>query len=137
MNDKKPERLPFDKALAKKFQDVIQEALLDHPELRSVAVVFDFVGDLNDGGADRGVWIGEDGPVRTLEGIHGSIAQMLRMSEMMFVRAQALSNQMREDAAVIGQELVRRQKQLEDGSGAAEDKEVARPESPASPSDEG
>ena len=79
-----------------------------------MAVVFDYVGDLNDGGASRGVWAGDGGPVQTLEGIHGSISQTLRIMEMMFVRATQISDQMRGDAAVIGQELIKRRKALED-----------------------
>jgi hypothetical protein len=108
-----PQRLPFDKAICKRFQDLIQELLLEYPELRSVAVVLDYVDDLNDGGASRGLWAGDNGPVHTLAGVHGSITQTLRMLEMMFVRATQVSDQMRAEAAVIGQELVRRKKELE------------------------
>lgn len=127
-NDKSKPR-PFDEELVRKFQAACQDAFLDHPELRSVAIVFDYMGGLNDAEISKGIWVSEDGAVKTLEGIHGSLQQLMRMMETMFVRASALSEQMREQATVIGQELVRRKQELETMNAEEESSQAESPTS--------
>ena len=106
-------QLPFDEALVAKFNDTIQRALTDHPELRSVAVVFDYTGNLNEAPIKAGIWKGEDGHVVGAGAIIGSIQQMLKVLGQQFVRVQGLEQGMREELTIIGQELVKRKKELE------------------------
>ncbi len=49
-----PKKLPFDEAIVSRFRDLIHELLTDYPELRTVGIVLDWNGPLNDAAIKAG-----------------------------------------------------------------------------------
>ena len=64
-------RLTFDEALCQKFRQLTNDCFNRHPELRSVVVVFDYNGGLNDAQVAKGLWLGENGAVKDIAAIFG------------------------------------------------------------------
>lgn len=113
-------RLAFDKAAIAKMRESISELFVDHPEVRSVAVVFDYEGGLNDADIDKGLWLGTAGTVVSPAAIFGSIHNTMLVLEQMFVRASRLEQNMRDRYQLLASELLEKQKNAEqNGDGAA------------------
>ena len=77
---------PFDQAVAEAFRQAGVAALQQHPELRAVAVTFDWHGQLNEAAVQHGLWLGRSGPVSQLDEIVGSLRQTLSMAQYQLVR---------------------------------------------------
>lgn len=107
-----PKKLPFDEAIISRFRDLIHELLTDHPELRTVGIVLDWNGPLNDAAIKAGLWICEDGGVATPVAIAGSINQTMKLLVQQVSRMSELEQGMREELAIIGQALVRKRQEL-------------------------
>jgi len=123
------ERKTFDADVVDRFQQLAQDCMLDHPELRNVAVSFCWKGGLNDThGVRRGLWIGDDGPVLDLPGIFGALHQSMKMLDEQADRAFKLVNQLREEAVVLGEEVVKQKTELKKLEGDSGDKEKEDPE---------
>ncbi len=112
-----PKKLPFDEAVVAKFRDTIHVALTDHPELRTVGVVFDWNGPLNEAPIKAGLWIGEDGGVNQPVAIAGSIHQTMKLLLQQVNRMAQLEQGMKEELALIGQALVQKRRELAEAVG--------------------
>ncbi|MFW6062395.1 MAG: hypothetical protein ACOC93_06260, partial [Planctomycetota bacterium] len=82
-----PPHLPFDQALCHEFRQHAAQALVAHPELRSVVVVFDYHGGLNDGSPQKGVWTSAQGAVHDPPAIFGGLQNMMEISQQVMRRA--------------------------------------------------
>jgi hypothetical protein len=133
MADEQPApRKTFDEDCVDRFQELAQDCLLDHPELRNVSVVFCWKGGLNDTtGVRKGLWLGDSGPVVDLPGIFGGLFQSLKMVDDQAARAFQLVQQLREEAQVLGQDIVNKKQELEALEGSVSDeKEEGEKETP-------
>lgn len=69
-----------DKALCRALKEFAAAQLAVTPELRSVTVVLDWYGGLNDAPeVQHGVWVCSDGPVSAPDAVVGSALQTLRV----------------------------------------------------------
>lgn len=107
-----PKKLPFDEAVVAEFKDTIHKALTDHPELRSVGVVFDWTGPLNEAAIKAGLWTGEDGGVNTPVAIAGSIHQTMKLLLQQVNRMATFEQGLKEELALIGQAVVLKRQEL-------------------------
>lgn len=82
-------RMSFDREIVAVFAEAATRAFL-RPELRSVTVVLDYVGNLNSADVPFGLWLSPDGPVTDPAAISGSMQQLARMVGLQCERAQAL-----------------------------------------------
>ena len=108
-----PKKLPFDEAVVAEFKDTIHKALTDHPELRSVGVIFDWNGPLNEAAIKAGLWTGEDGGVNQPAAIAGSIHQTMKLLLQQVNRMAQLEQGLKEELAIIGQAVVLKRQALE------------------------
>jgi glycine/D-amino acid oxidase-like deaminating enzyme len=132
MTDETEKRDLFDDDCAKRFQQLAQDCMLDHPELRNVSVVFCWKGGLNDSPTvSKGLWIGDSGVVSDLPGIFGGLFQSLKMVDEQAARAFQFVQKMREEAQVLGHEIVRRQQELQSLKGTDSGSEEATSEGEA------
>jgi hypothetical protein len=126
----------FDQTAVDLARAFVGQVLIAIPELRSVAVVFDFKGDLNQGVDSIGVWNSRDG--HDLADAVGMSGQMTRM-------LQTAANRIAEAVDRRGQEAAQAVKfylQETEKAKARYDEELARvaqiaattPESPPGPS---
>ena len=106
-------KLPFDKAALEKLRGCINECLTEHPELRSVVVVLDYHGTLNNSDVDKGIWIGTDGSVIRPEAVFGSIDNTMKILEVMFGRSVSMVEGIKEQAHVVMHELRKRRTESE------------------------
>ena len=83
-----------------------------HPEVRSVIVVFDYAGGLNTADIGRVLWRGPDGPVTDPAAVIGSIQSALNAVNFMFRRAQLLEKALRLAVTDQATELARLQKEI-------------------------
>jgi hypothetical protein len=104
--EEKATGLRFDEAAVKEMREAATLVFSRHPEVRSIAVVFDYRGALNDANVNKALWLGPDGPVRKLDGMFGSLANMLRLTDHMFSLAAAEELRLRESAAKAAVELI-------------------------------
>ena len=88
------------------------EILSRYPEARTIAAVVDYHGLLNDAEINKGVWLGENGAVKSPDEIFGSLLQTLRLFESQFGRAVELVTQFIEHVEVLGAESVKRHEEL-------------------------
>lgn len=116
--EKKP---PFDVAVCESLRHAITNVLAGFPEVRSIAVSVDYHGALNDADINKGIWLGEAGPVTSPDAIFGSVFQTLRMLETQCGRALQLMEQMRENVEVLGAEALKRHEEIQ-----RLDQEIAR-----------
>jgi serine/threonine protein phosphatase PrpC len=113
-NDKQGQpRLPFDEALCQKFRELINDSFNRHPELRSVAVVFDYHGGLNSAQVNKGLWLGENGAVKDIASVFSSLRNLMAMAETQFGRAVAVEEALRTQVTLLTQELTNRAKENE------------------------
>lgn len=70
----------FQEAVTTKVRDLLKTVLEEHPELRSVAVVFDWVEGLNES-AIPGLWYDKEGPMSpgNCDAITGSMTQTAKL----------------------------------------------------------
>ena len=88
----KPAEPMFDESIARTIQETVQKVLLDHPELRSVGVFFDYRGSLNDANVIRGVWQCSEGDVISPDAVSGSMTACARMMGMIHNRVIEVGN---------------------------------------------
>ena len=89
----------FDSQLVELFHPTIDKAFMDYADvLRSVLVVFDYYGSLNDApDLNKAIWLGPQGAQQEPAGIIGSIGASLQATAHMLDRAFLLRNALRED----------------------------------------
>ena len=74
---------PFDQHLVEMLSSVVGDCFLQHGDvLRSVVIVFDYYGALNDADVTHAIWQGPQGTVTTPEGIVGSISSTMKYLEV-------------------------------------------------------
>src|SRR5690606_31951338 len=97
----------FDAHLIELLRPTIATCFQQHADvLRSVIVVFDYYGGLNDApGLQKGMWLGPYGPVTTADGIVGSAKNLLETFHVVLDRAGQL-------IAQLEATLIQRQTQL-------------------------
>ena len=110
--EEKVQRQSFDTVAVATMQAAAVAVLSQHPEVRSVVVVLDYHGELNEAKVNRALWIGENGPVTSLPALFGSVNVTLRTLDFMFRRISETEQNLRERAQVLGAEVVKRQKEL-------------------------
>ena len=108
----KQDRLPFDKAAISTMRATALNVIAAHAEVRSVIVVIDYAGELNEANVDKGLWVGEDGAVTKIDAIHGSIGNTVAVLEQLFLRAAQHAQNMREQVMVLGKEIIKRKAEL-------------------------
>lgn len=126
MADQPENRRIFDDDCVVRFQELAQACMLDHPELRNVSIVFCWKGGLNDtAGVSKGLWLGDSGPVTDLPGIFGGLFQSLKMVDEQAARAFKLVDQLREEAQVLGHDIISKKQELHalEGEPGGEEKE--------------
>ena len=110
-----PKRLPFDEAVVAAFRDTIHAVLTDHPELRTVGIVFDWNGALNEAPIKAGLWVGENaGGVNEPAAIAGSIPQTMKLRVQQVSRRRDLEQARLTDLAIVGQSLGQKRQALID-----------------------
>lgn len=114
-NDVKQPGVMFDSQLVEHFRPTIDRAFLDHGDvLRSVVVVFDYYGALNDtDGVNKAIWLGPEGPQSDPAGIVGSIGVTLQAAAHMFDRSFQLLHTIREEMENTLTDLHERKVELE------------------------
>lgn len=96
----------FDRDVAEAFRKVITEQLSKHPELRSVAIVFDWRGSLNDRpDVIKGMWLNDRGRVEDPAAVFGGLQNTALMLRGMSDRADECQSNMRELVRQLGNEL--------------------------------
>jgi hypothetical protein len=111
----KPERpKPFNEQINQKIFKFLQDLLLEHGEVRSLAVVIDWYGALNDAPIGAAVWVGEDGPVQGADAIMGSAQQTIKLLSQQFGRLHSLNQAVRGDLDVVGTQVVAKREELEE-----------------------
>ncbi|MCI0421518.1 MAG: hypothetical protein L0312_20215 [Acidobacteria bacterium] len=137
MNEPEPrpveQPLPFDAAACERIRNCFAEVLLRHPEVRSLSATIDYYGALNDAKINHGVWIGANGAVEQPDAIFGSLFQTLKILNIQLERGLALTEHLREQAQVLGAEVVKRHEELK-GSGGARGTQVEPSAGPPSTS---
>jgi len=76
----------FDAEICRRFTELGEQLLAQHPELRSFAVVLDYQGSLNDAQVMKGVWRGRQGLVKGLDELYGSLVQTQRLAAVQHQR---------------------------------------------------
>ena len=76
----------FDVKAQEPLRAAIQEVLATVPEVRSVVVVLDYFGPLNDAEISKGLWIGRKEPL-PLDAVFGSLMQTQRVVEEQTIHA--------------------------------------------------
>lgn len=91
-----PESLPFDKRAADQARQFANELIASTPELRGVAVVFDYTGDLNDANVNAAIWQARDGqwPYAALVGV---TMQTLKLLDVLHARLSGMLVSLREE----------------------------------------
>ncbi len=112
--DEQDDRLSFEQKILAEFRVTAFERFAAHPELRSVVVVLDYAGALNDAPIDKALWIGKDGPINNIAAVLGSLDNVIATLEPMFARAITLNRNLRDQATVLGTELIKRRKELDE-----------------------
>lgn len=79
--------------------------------MRSVIMILDYKGSLNDADVDKALWIGESGQVTQLDAMFGAVAGLMRVMNHVMARIDQVAANMRDEAQIIGTELVHRRKE--------------------------
>lgn len=114
-NDTKKPGMMFDSQLVELFRPTIDQAFISHGDvLRSVVVVLDYYGALNDtDGINKAIWLGPEGPQNDPAGIVGSIGVTLQAAAHMFDRSFQLLHTIREEMESTLTDLHERKVELE------------------------
>ena len=103
-------RMTFAEMSTASARDLVNWLLENVNEIRSVAVVVDYYGDLNNAAVPAIVCAGRDGLPKTAAEIAGMSAQLLKLQQLLLERLHAL----RETHLTVLQEVVDRHKKLEE-----------------------
>jgi hypothetical protein len=87
----------FDVKALKIMQAAAQQVLSVVPEVRSVVVVFDYKGELNDSKINKGLWLGEGGGVSDPRAILGTAQNMVAATLETILRAASFRDQLQTD----------------------------------------
>jgi hypothetical protein len=106
----------FYDAAAATLHDAGMEVIKNHPEVRSLVVVFDYNKDLNDARIPHAIWIGggPDGQLTTPEAILGSGYQLLKMLRAVAVRAEEVLRLREKQIVDASKRLLELEKQIAD-----------------------
>ena len=87
----------FDREVMERLRRACDDVCLHHPEVKAIAAVVTWNGELNDAALHHALWRGADGgPVVDAAGIVTGLFQTLKLLEMQFARAGALAVEMRD-----------------------------------------
>ena len=121
---------PFDDHLIAMFEPVLDEAFKQHADvLRTVAIIFDYHGNLNTAAVAHAIWRAHAGPAETVPEINGTVSATLSFMELAMNRLFNMSVHICN--TVLGQkkELDDVNRQLEEARQALQTtKEKLRPE---------
>ena len=78
--------LTFEVKAQQPVRAAIQAVLATVPEVRSVVVIFDYFGALNDAEISKGLWLGRKDPL-PLDAVFGSLMQTQRVLEEQTIHA--------------------------------------------------
>ena len=109
-------RLPFDQAAMATMRPAMQAVLTEHPEVRSVLVVFDYTSGLNDSDAVKACWLSADGPTPGVPATAGTISNTIRALEMVFGRLLQLEQTKRTELHELLQTLLVQKKVQHDAT---------------------
>jgi hypothetical protein len=98
-------QLPFDAQIVHDYRELTTQLLASHPELRSVVVVLDYHGKLNEAQVDHALWMGEAGAVTAPDAVLGGMGNILRVLHAMFERAALLQGALHDELARVLKEL--------------------------------
>jgi hypothetical protein len=88
------------------LSSVVGDCFLQHGDvLRSVVIVFDYYGALNDADVNHAIWQGPQGTVTTPDGVVGSISSTMKYLEIAMRRLYQLRG-------LIAEELLQTEKKL-------------------------
>lgn len=120
MSSAQQTKLLFDEKLNELFRPTANQAFTTCNELRSVLVIFDYYGALNDTpGVSKGLWLSADGnSPRATDSIVGSVGNTLQCLANMFDDMFARYQELQQRLVVVSQEVLEKEQQLS-GSGAA------------------
>ncbi len=76
----------FEAKAQQPLRTAIQMVLATVPEVRSVVVIFDYFGALNDAEISKGLWLGRKDPL-PLDAVFGSLMQTQRVLEEQTIHA--------------------------------------------------
>ncbi len=109
----KPEG-PFDQELSGAGQLFALEMLSRHPELRSVAIVFDYQGQLNDAAVIKAMFRSSTGVQATPEAIFGTMNNTIRLIDFLAKSAGQAVNGIQRAASEAGQQALAFSSQAEE-----------------------
>jgi hypothetical protein len=94
----RPPEPPFDAAVAEELRRALDEVMLRHPEVKNLAAVVCWHGNLNDAAISHAVWVdAAGGPVATADGVLGAAHQTLRLLDHQLGRALEVAHRLRQD----------------------------------------
>ncbi len=123
-----PDRKTFDQRTADEVMDFFRGLFLRVPEIATLACVVSWKGELNDSNIFHSVWMSEDGPIRKLEHLFGSAHQTLKLYELQLADAAKALQSLQDNVRVVGDQLVKKNAELEKVSGRAADDAQGRPQ---------
>ena len=108
MENKEQPQQEFYKDIHQNLRQAALDKMKQHPELRSVMIVFDWSGFLNDSKVPAGIWVsnGEDGKVDKPESVIGTGWQMLKLLDHVLLNAAALLKMREEQLKQVSEQLV-------------------------------
>lgn len=105
-------RQTFDVAICEELRKAAISVLAKYPEARSIAAMVDYHGGLNDADINKGIWLGENGNNKSFVEVFGGLFQTLRLLEGQLSLASKMIENLREQAEVIGSEVVKKSEEL-------------------------
>ena len=85
---------------------------MQYPELRSVAVICDYKGALNEAQVEKALWIGTGGAVKDIGAIMGGINNTLMVLDQMFMRIVEIQKAAAENLGALSSDLAAKSQQL-------------------------
>lgn len=103
------QQLMFHEKLDSFFRDTGQKAFMAVPELRSIVVVYDFYGKLNDTpGINKGMWLhSEGGSEKPADSIAGSAGATIQALAHMLDEQMALYNKLTNELVEVSKSLAK------------------------------
>lgn len=96
----------FDEVIANEFLELTRRLLVQHPELRTVSVVLDYSGRLNEAGLREGIWLGRSGAVQAPDALAGSAGQTLKLLSRQLERGHLLLHELESRLAAVMREYM-------------------------------
>ena len=102
----------FYKSAMAKMDKAATGVIADHPEIRSVVIVFDYAGSLNELNIRCSAWIGAKGIVTDPSAIVGAVNNVLMTALSLVARGGMTAQSMRDELLQVAKELLAKRKEL-------------------------